>query len=226
MVLLTVLLLTACSSVSETNVATGANSESANTASIGATNSATAAAPEPQQNVFSQGSLFQQTYHGNWLQSRKPRRTGDIITVVLVENINAKKSSSVSYDKSQGLALADIKAGTTNIIGIDVDSKNKFVGKGNSSKSNALNGNIAVRITQVLDNNLFKIKGERHLQVNEGGEAVIIEGVVRAKDIQSNNTILSTNIADAHISYVSQGMMDAVSQPGWLMEFIYRYFPI
>ncbi len=176
-------------------------------------------------NSFEQGGLFKQTFHGNWLQSRKQRRIGDIVTVMLVENIDAKKSSSVTYNKSQEIELADIKAGTSNIVGIDVDSENKFVGKGNSSKSNALNGNIAVRIIKVLPNGLFRVKGERHLQVNEGGETVIIEGLVRAEDIQSNNTLLSTNIADAKISYVSKGVMDSVSKPGWFADFMYKYFP-
>lgn len=180
----------------------------------------------PQKNSFQQGGLFQQTFHGNWLQSRKQRRIGDIVTVMLVENIDAKKSSSVTYNKSQEFELADIKAGSANILGVDLDTENKFVGKGDSSKSNALNGNIAVRITEVLPNMLFRVKGERHLQINEGGETVVIEGLVRADDIQSNNTLLSTNIADAKISYVSKGVMDSVSQPGWFSEFIYKYFPI
>lgn len=174
---------------------------------------------------FQQGGLFQQSFHGNWLQSRKQRRIGDIVTVMLVENIDAKKSSSVTYNKSQEFELADIKAGSANILGVDFDSDNKFVGKGDSSKSNALNGNIAVRILEVLPNGLFKVKGERNLQINEGGETVILEGIVRAEDIQSNNTLLSTNIADAKISYVSKGVMDSVSEPGWFAEFIYTYFP-
>lgn len=177
------------------------------------------------KSTFEQGGVFQQTFHGNWLQSRKQRRIGDIVTVELVENIDATKSSSVTYNKSQEFALADIKAGSANILGVDLDSENKFVGKGDSSKSNTLNGDIAVRIVTVLPNSLFRVKGERQLQINEGGETVVIEGLIRAEDIQSNNTVLSTNIADAKISYVSKGVMDSVSEPGWFAEFIYKYFP-
>ena len=61
-----------------------------------------------------------------------------------------------------------------------------------------------------------------HLQLimlNQGNEYLRVMGIVRPEDIDSNNTGLSSRIANAQISYGGQGVINDANRMGWLSKF-------
>ena len=92
-------------------------------------------------------------------------------------------------------------------------------GEGELTQQNSLDGNITVTVTQVLANGYLVIKGEKLLTLNEGSEVVRVSGIVRPTDIDANNMIESTKIANAHITYKGNGVVSDSSKAGWLARF-------
>ena len=159
----------------------------------------------------------------------KARRVGDIITVVLVEQTTASKKADTNASKTQDTQLdnptilgaplsfnmpggskRDLNLGTT------LSGSRSFAGAGDSSQSNKLQGNVTVTVAEVLSNGNLVVRGEKRLTINQGDEYIRFSGIVRPSDVGSDNTVLSTSVADAKISYTGKGMIDDSNSSGWL----------
>ena len=66
--------------------------------------------------------------------------------------------------------------------------------------------------------NLY-VQGEKWIQINQGNEYIRLRGIIRPVDISSDNSILSTKIADARMSYSGTGATADVNKAGWLSRF-------
>ncbi|MDH5545540.1 MAG: flagellar basal body L-ring protein FlgH [Gammaproteobacteria bacterium] len=176
------------------------------------------ASPPPQEN----GSIYQTGYGMSLFSDMSAKRVGDSITVILQENTNAKKSSSTSTskDSSVDIAAPTVFGNPLSILGrplsAGLESGNSFAGAGDASQSNSLNGRVTVTVSEVLPNGYLIVQGEKRLQLNQGGEHVKFSGIVRPADIKADNTVLSTNVANAQIIYGSSGVIADANTQGWL----------
>lgn len=182
------------------------------------------------------GSIYQTSRDVRLFEDVKARRVGDIITVVLQERTSASKSAKTSTDKTQATAIASptimgaiptfnapgifpLDSNRNNTLQMNLNSSNAFEGEGDSSQSNSLTGNITVTIADVLPNGNLVVRGEKWLTLNQGEEFIQISGIVRPQDISTLNTILSTQIADARITYSGKGFLADANEMGWLAKF-------
>lgn len=179
--------------------------------------------PPPPPAPPSNGSIFQtQTGYAPLYAGWSARRVGDPLTIVLVESTQASKSASskLNSDGSTGLvppttgALALFKASDASLGG-----NRAFNGKGTADQSNSLSGQISVTVAQVYPNGTMLVQGQKRLTLNRGDEYITIKGIVRTADIASDNTILSTRVADAEIAYTGKGDVARASRQGWLSRF-------
>ncbi|MEZ0121133.1 MAG: flagellar basal body L-ring protein FlgH [Candidatus Reddybacter sp.] len=173
----------------------------------------------PEQNT---GSLYQAGYDLVLFEDLRASRVGDIIQVLLVEQMDAAKTSKTELDKDSktGLPSPTLFGHLLDDLGISLDSSSEFEGEGKSNQSNHLSGSIAVTVSQVLPNGNLIVQGEKWIQINQGGEFVRLKGIIRPSDVSSANTVLSTHIADAQISYGGKGSLNEANTSGWLV----RYF--
>lgn len=149
-------------------------------------------------------------------------QVGDILTIVLVEKTQATKSNSASTDRSGSINLAPPTTGPLKFIkgtSIDASGGGKFDGKGGAEQSNQLSGAISVTVAAVYPNGTMLIRGEKNLTLNRGDEQIRISGLVRAVDIDLDNTVPSTRVADAKITYAGTGEIARASRQGWLSHF-------
>jgi flagellar L-ring protein precursor FlgH len=102
---------------------------------------------------------------------------------------------------------------------IGLDGERTFDGNGSSSQSNQLTGQITVTVAQRLSNGNLMVRGEKWLTINQGQELVRIAGIVRPQDIGQDNTVPSTRVADARISYTGRGTLADANTRGWLSRF-------
>lgn len=156
----------------------------------------------------------------------RARQVGDILTVVLSESTDAAKSSDTTLDKDNSLKidnpllagkLRDISG--SNTLGFDLSSTSAFDGESGSNQSNSLQGSITVSVAKVLPGGNLYIQGEKWIKINQGSEYIRMRGIIRPVDISPNNTILSTKVADARISYGGTGATADVNKVGWLSRF-------
>ena len=182
------------------------------------------------------GSIYQASRDVRLFEDVKARRVGDIITVVLQESTSASKSATTNTDKSQDTTIASptilgaiptfnapgilpLDSNRNNTLAATLNSANKFEGSGDTSQSNSLSGNITVTIADVLPNGNLVIRGEKWLTLNKGEEFIQISGIVRPQDVSTLNTVLSTQIADARITYSGKGFLADANEMGWLAKF-------
>ena len=172
------------------------------------------------------GSIFNPATSNNLYGDGRAHRIGDIITVVLQESTSSTKSNKTSVDKetTQTLASPTIMGFEPKIFGKPLSastgpSTTEFEGEGKSDMSNSLDGNITVTIHEVLPNGLMVVKGEKWLTLNQGDEYIRVSGLIRPQDITSSNTVLSTQLADARITYSGTGAVHNSNSMGWLAKF-------
>lgn len=104
-------------------------------------------------------------------------------------------------------------------LGSSLSSDHSLAGDGSAEQRNALTGNITVSVVEVLPNGNLIIRGEKRVTLNNGVEYVQLSGIVRPVDVLSNNTVLSTQVADATINYTGDGAIADSNKNGWLARF-------
>ena len=105
------------------------------------------------------------------------------------------------------------------------DSSSSSDGKGTINRQEALTTNVAAVITQVLPNGNLVIEGKQEVRVNSEIRELIVAGIVRPEDIESDNTIDSTKIAEARIAYGGRGQITDVQQPRYGQQFFDAIWP-
>ncbi len=176
------------------------------------------------------GSIFQASMGYTPLTSgARATAVGDIITIVLVERTQATKSNSADTSRSGSIGLTPPTTGPLSKIfspsDIAASGQNSFTGKGGTSQSNALTGEITVTIAAVYPNGTMLVKGEKALTLNRGDEYIQVSGLVRQADIGPDNRIASTRVADAKIIYTGKGEIARASRQGWLQRFFTMISP-
>ena len=171
------------------------------------------------------GAIYQSGYDLVLFEDLRARRAGDVLQVILVEQTDGEQSSKTEIDKETSNSLANPtlfgkqrNVGGSN-FGLDIDSTNEFEGEGESNQSNKLSGSITVTVASVLPNGNLVVQREKWIQINQGNEYIRLKGIVRPVDISSANTVRSTQIADAKISYGGTGTMNEANVTGWLARF-------
>lgn len=167
------------------------------------------------------GRIYQAERFVGLFQDLKARRAGDILTVELVENTSGQKSADTNVQKSSGNSVSAPTLGlrTHNDMGVAMESEHDFSGQGSSNQSNRLNGTIAVMVMEVLPGGNLVVQGEKWISINQGDEHVRVRGIVRPADISTSNSIPSTKIADARISYGANGAVADANAIGLLSRF-------
>ncbi len=181
--------------------------------------------PDPTSSQ-NNGAIYQSGYDVALFQDNKSRHVGDVLTIVLQEQTAATKSATTDAAKATSVAIgaptvfgAPVTYNGKSILSAGAASANTFTGKGDSSQSNSLTGNISVTVERVLSNGNLVVRGEKSLTLNQGKEFVQISGIVRQVDISTSNTVLSTQLADAHIAYSGRGAINDSSTMGWMARF-------
>lgn len=176
------------------------------------------------------GSIYQvRRGYQPLFEDRRPRSVGDIMTIVLDEEVSASKSSQSNANRS-GSASLDI-AQIPDIIdfledyGFDVSSDNVFSGGGGSQATNSFTGTITVSVLEVMNNGNLRVRGEKQIAINQGTEFIRFSGVVNPRTITAQNTVPSTQVADARIEYVGDGYINEAQHMGWLQRFFLNVSP-
>ncbi len=171
------------------------------------------------------GTIYRDGRDMRVFEDRTARRVGDIVVIRLVENTNASKSATTKTEKNSEMGLTSpsffgppLTSGTVTLE-TDLQGKRKISGDGSSDQSNSLTGNISAVVVGVYPNGNLAIRGEKMLTLNQGEEMVQISGVIRPEDILQNNVILSSQVADAKITYAGNGVLADTNTPGWLSRF-------
>lgn len=139
----------------------------------------------------------------------KAHRPGDVITVIMTENIRgASRSDSRTQSNTDGSASSGISGSMLPIeatFGADASMDYNSDERGQASQSQLLSGTLSVRIEEIDEGGNYFITGNRRTEVSGEIYKMDISGYIRAEDINDANEVLSFRIANAEIVYQSEG---------------------
>ena len=178
--------------------------------------------PAPQPAVYQPNSLWR-TGSRAFFKDQRAHQVGDILTVKVkitdkasLENETArsrKMNEDSGIDTFFGKPKVPIMNTPVPTRIFTGDSTSLSEGKGSIDRKEELSTNVAGVVTQVLPNGNLVIEGKQEVRVNFEVRELIVAGIVRPEDIESDNTIESTKIAEARIAYGGRGQITDVQQP-------------
>ena len=117
----------------------------------------------------------------------------------------------------------DIQAHRNNINnlpqwGMDID--NEFDGEGETIRTNNIIATVAARVVAIEPNGNVVLEGKRQITVNKEKTFLTITGVVSEQDVNSNNTVRSSLMADLQFSVDGKGILADINERGPLSKFM------
>jgi len=158
----------------------------------------------------------------------RARAVGDPITILLLETTRTSKSASSQTDRAGGFSLTPPTSGPLSFFSpsdVAMSGGANFKGKGNAAQENSLTGTVSVTIAEVYTNGTALVRGQKLLELSQGEEWIQFSGIVRLVDLDTENRILSTRVADARIIYSGKGAVQRASREGWLSRFFNMISP-
>jgi len=194
------------------------------------------------------GSLWRDgvTDERGMFADKRAKRVGDILTIVINENVGMTNSLSTTTAKQNSTGFTGIvgnvvnqfvanlpmnylqhklgKSSATNALitptipQLPVSGTDSFTGGGSITNSQTITGSAAVQVVDVLPNGNLVIEGLREISFSKERQFESLHGIVRPYDIQPDNTVSSSNIAGAQIQIVSEGTLTDAQKKGWLVR--------
>jgi flagellar L-ring protein precursor FlgH len=187
-----------------------------------------------------EGSLWSQTWGIDLYPDRRARKVGDIVTVRIVEDPEAKLNATTKTSRSSSVEgklqflgymkwLADKNSrlaqdpGNDDLIKATLASG--FDGQGTSDRDGHVKAFVSAVVVQVFPNGNLYINGKREIKVNNEIQYITLSGVVRPEDINTFNEVPSTLVADARITFSGIGPLADKQNPGWLGRIVDYVWP-
>ncbi len=162
-----------------------------------------------------------------FFSDQRAARLGDIITVKIIEATKSNEKATTDLKRTG----ADVTLGIPNFFGLETNNypssitpssmvkatvKNDFKGQGETTRDGSIVSTMSAKVVEVMPNGNLAIEGKREITLNNERKEMLLQGVVRPKDIAADNSISSTQIADAKVILTGVGVIGEKQSPGWL----------
>jgi flagellar L-ring protein precursor FlgH len=198
------------------------------------------------------GSLWKDgiTDERGMFADKRAKRVGDIVTIVVQETVSMSDSLRLKTDKAaKGIAgtasnlinqfiqyPAELLKGKyanqlpkdfkiPNVDNVAAAGSNEYTGGGEIKNSQTIATRCAVQVIDTLPNGNLVVEGIREISFSKERQFASLRGIIRTYDVQADNTVLSSNVADARIEIVSEGTLTEAQKKGWLLKLSERINP-
>jgi flagellar L-ring protein FlgH len=177
------------------------------------------------------GSIYSEAQPG-FLEDTRALRVGDTVLVRINEHADAQGNATTNLNKESNREM-----GSEAMLGLvpairksypDIDpakllslaSSYDFKGQGSTQRAGTLKASIGVHVKQELPNGDLFIEGTKVVMINHEEYHLYISGVLRPADIEQDNSVDSTLIADARVEFTGRGDIDDQVERGWLNKIL------
>ena len=193
------------------------------------------------------GSLWRDglTEERGMFADKRAKRVGDIVTIVVQETASVSNSLRTKTDKAAKSGVTGIASNLVNqflgnlpgklfgkevrkalpaeaviptVPNLPVNGSNDYTGGGEIKNSQTIATRCAVQVIDVLPNGNLVLEGLRQIAFSKERQFASFRGIVRPYDVQADNTVLSSNVADARVEIVSEGTLTESQRKGWLLR--------
>lgn len=181
------------------------------------------------EEAASVGSLWHEGRPASMLfTDARALRVNDLVVIKIEEMADAHRSASTDIDRSSSSSaqvdaflglLTKLNKLNKNLdpnLKIGGSSTASFKGEGNTGRSEYLTATVPAVVRKVLSNGNLFVEGHRVVLVNAEEQHFYISGVVRPIDIDQENSVKSSMVADAEIEFVGNGVLTDNQKQGWL----------
>lgn len=179
-------------------------------------------------------SLWQESRGGNNLfYDYRAWQPMDLLTVVVSESAEGKKEADTEVKQE-----TDIKIAIEKLLGLENNSAhldptalinasttNDFKGEGATNRKDSLKARISAIVIEVLPSGILRVEGEKIISVNNEEQVMIVSGLVRPRDVNSENEVDSSKVANMRIDYYGRGTIGEAQYGGWLGRFVRKVWP-
>jgi flagellar L-ring protein precursor FlgH len=159
-------------------------------------------------------SLYRPQSYQPLTSDLRPRKVGDLITVMVYENSSASTSAGTNVGRAAGVGL-DVRVPNGLTHGAGIRTQNDTDGHGSTQRAGRVLAQITVGIREIAANGDLLIAGSQVVDINNEQQNITLEGRVRQQDVSEANVVLSTRVAEARISYAGQGDVSERARPAW-----------
>ena len=172
-------------------------------------------------------SLYSDKKYVGLVSDPRADRVGQTLTVLIFEQATAATSADRETNKSVGFSgrfnedtSTDGVRNTDALSRYGAEAATVSEGGGTISRSGRLMASVSVSVQEVLPSGELIVGGQQLIEFNEERQFIKIEGRVRPEDISADNTVISTRLAEAKISYVGDGLLGRNQKPGLLTRIV------
>lgn len=185
-------------------------------------------APPPPARA-ADGAIFNASAgYAGLVEGLRARAVGDPLTITLIEATTTSKSAGAKTQRGGSASITPPSAGPLSFLNPDAlkaASSGSFNGQGNASQTSSLSSELSVTIAEVRAGGTALVRGEKRMLLSQGQEWIQFAGIVRLADIDADNRIASSRVADARIEYAGDGAVSRASRQGWLSKFFSAISP-
>lgn len=165
------------------------------------------------------GQVFGQSLYPvdkpSMFEDKKAKRPGDLVTVIIVEQAQARQTASTSTGKDSEVSVGPGMGVLADLIPLlRVGGGDSFYSDGSTTRGGSLTAKITTKVVEALPNNTMRIEGRQKITINGEDQEIVITGLVRNQDVAPDNTVLSTFVADAEIAFLGTGIVADKNNPG------------
>ncbi|MCH5276583.1 MAG: flagellar basal body L-ring protein FlgH [Desulfovibrionaceae bacterium] len=191
---------------------------------------------EPAPGYSNPGSIFNESDAQYLYADSRARRVGDIVMINVVESSSATSEAETKADRDSEteygvtalfgrtkMPLVGGTVGNTPLFGTSVEKS--FDGKASTTRANKVTATVAARVINVMPDGLLQVEGARETKVNNETQYLVVSGLIRSRDVARDNSIMSTQMADAQIAYYGKGVVADKQKPGWFTRLMDHIWP-
>ncbi len=197
-----------------------------------------ASQPLPTWKTPDEGSLWNGRAPNGLLADNRAAHVGDLVTISITETAKASEIANTKTSKDSG-----VKVGINSLFGLSFPMKafskkdvnvdtalegtvgNTSEGQGKTERQSSFTSYLTARVIQVLPNQNLMIQGQRQMRINNETEVVTFTGIVRPQDIDRNNIVPSTKVAEARVMISGVGVVSDKQKVGWFQRLFDHVWP-
>ncbi len=187
-----------------------------------------------------EGSLWSENWGVDLYPDIKARRVGDIVTVRIVEDPEAKLNANTDTSRSSNIEANVLFLGYMQWLAeknprlaqnpgedplIKASLASSFKGKGSSNRDGHVKAYVSAEVIKVLPNGNLYVNGKREIKVNNEIQYITLSGIIRPRDINTFNEVSSAFVADLKLNYSGIGPLADKQNPGWLGRIVDYVWP-
>ncbi len=187
---------------------------------------------QPATPPSAEGSLWvANSRRSDLFRDFRARNVNDVVTIRVAESTLASASADATNSRS-----TEAKAGFDSLFGLERGvkelpalvagkSSSSFEGKGSTTRASTLQTSLTARVTDVLPNGSLLVEAVREIRLNNETQNLYLTGIVRPEDINRNNIVSSSAVAQMTVRVQGRGMVSEPIRPGWLYKILNGILP-